>query len=51
MEYWLGVLQAQIPTVMEKAVASEAHSKGALTLTNIDRKAQSSTLSCYQWPC
>ncbi len=30
MEYWLGVLQAQIPTVMEKATASEDHSKGTL---------------------
>jgi hypothetical protein len=29
MEYWLGVLQAQIPTVMEKAIASENHTKGA----------------------
>ena len=29
MEYWLGVLQAQIPTVMEKAIASESHTKGA----------------------
>ena len=29
MEYWLGVLQAQIPTVMEKAIASENHAKGA----------------------
>ena len=31
MEYWLGVLQAQIPTVMEKAIASENHTKGAIT--------------------
>ena len=28
MDYWLGVLQAQIPTVMEKAIASENHTKG-----------------------
>lgn len=29
MEYWLGVLQDQIPTVCEKAVASDGGSKGA----------------------
>lgn len=28
MDYWLGVLQEQIPTVVEKAVASESNSEG-----------------------
>jgi len=30
MDYWLGVLGAQIPTVVEKAMASEGATSGAL---------------------
>lgn len=29
MDYWLGLLHELIPTVVEKAVASESHSEGA----------------------
>ena len=29
MDYWLGVLGAQIPTVVEKAMASEGATSGA----------------------
>ncbi len=38
MEYWLGVLQAQIPTVMEKAIASEDHSKGTPLAAQINAR-------------
>ena len=48
MEYWLGVLQAQIPTVMEKAIASENHTKGILVVACITPSRVSCEFSKYE---